>query len=312
MDEVERLVRASLAERAGAAPPPGALLQRVRVASARRRRRDLAMVAGVLATVAAALAAFAVPHRAGRDGVPTGLPVGAAPSITLGSADPYPAGFPFTPTAPLGDSATPDVGLDGGVPTLWYPSGTVTVGTAAIAGTPAPVVRGHPSVLNKDPSGYVSLSWREGTAQWVTVRAVNTLSLDDLVTYAGTLAPRTLPVTVPFAFDRVPVGLPVDNVTPSAVTFRPPEVPASGGFSGKIAVLLSDTAGPSPTGRAVQAGTHPAHLATDGGVTVLSVDQGDGRTVVVQVGRGVAVDEPTLLRFAAGIHPTAAARAGKG
>jgi hypothetical protein len=167
-------------------------------------------------------------------------------------------------------------------------------------------------VLNKESGGGLSLSWPESAGQWVTVRSDATVTVNDLVKYAQALARKPVPVTAPFAFDLVPVGLPVDNVTPTAVTFRPPEVPASGGFSGKIAVLLSGTAESPSTGRALRVGTHEARLASVGGVTVLSVDLGDGHTVVVQVGRGVALDEPTLVRFAAGIHPTAAARVGRG
>jgi hypothetical protein len=101
-------------------------------------------------------------------------------------------------------------------------------------------------------------------------------------------------------------------VSLAAVSFRPEAAAPSHGFSGTLAVMLSDTAEAPGAGRPVPVGGRTGWFVVKPGVSILTVDLGDGRTLVVQADAAVGLDEAALVRFAAGVHPTPDAVVGRG
>lgn len=274
MIDVEEQLRQALARHADDAPRSGQLLDRVRMQSRRRKRRYRAGVTSVVA-IAAAVAAVALvsyePDPAASE-QPAAAPVRFAPG-PLSDAT-----FPFTPTMPLAGSDDPVVALTGGQPTLRYKTGVdVTVGK--------PPTDNAVVVLAKN-----SIS--------VAIRSVKPIPTGTLQVYVDNLLPEPMPLTPPFRFDLVPVGFTVDNVEPAAVTFAPPGVPPSAGFTGKIAVMLDS-------------GSSDETTVTDDSLIVRR-SLGDGRTVTVQAPVPLRLSEAELVRFAAGVHPTDRAEVGQG
>jgi hypothetical protein len=104
----------------------------------------------------------------------------------------------------------------------------------------------------------------------------------------------------------------VDNITASTVTFCPPAVAASPDFVDKLVVSLdAEPSGPRD-GQPVTVGGRAGWLHTVEDVTILRVDEGHGFSLTVQVPRRLRISESDLLRFAAGVHVTAAASPARG
>src|SRR6266540_7362896 len=62
-----------------------------------------------------------------------------------------------------------------------------------------------------------------------------------------------LPIPVPFSFDLLPVGLALDDMGPTVMSFRPADrpAPANGlhsGFVGELTILLGEAAQQDPDG----------------------------------------------------------------
>jgi hypothetical protein len=338
--DVERALRETLSRHAGEAPGGAQLLSRVRAESGRRRVRRRATLAGGLAVLAVATAttawrlAEAQPAPAGLSvGGPLGSPTPAHPSPSATAVRFGPGSlavtFPYRPTVAINGLDRPTVELVSGEPTLSYPPVPATVpgvtvtissqqpaqpGSALpVSGAPG-VVRGHPVrflLLDEDGVKQVSMSWPERPDQWIEVRAPATVPVPALVSYAAGLVAEPQTVAWPFTFDVIPLDLTVDNVTPGAVTFRPAWVAPDAAFVNKLTVSLADTSS-GLFGRQVSIGGQPGWLSTGPGATTIQVEQGQHKVVEVQVWNTIAASTDDLLRFAAGIRPTAAAQTAKG
>jgi hypothetical protein len=300
MDDVELLVREALARHAAEVPADGRLLNRVQLSTRRRRLRDRTVVVAAVAGTAVIAITLSVARTADSTTalgpvVPSATVVSLAPptvEAVFGPGNPYGAGFPFTPTVRLGTGRAPLVTLVAGNPTLDYSPSSVDVTVTVLADAPGPPspsaqVRGHPATVGEAPR---SLYWQESVGRWVQIRAPGAIGVDRLVGYANGLTDVPMALTEPFRFDLIPQNLTVDNVSPTAVTFRPPGVPADGGVAGKISVTIRPAAQARPDGR-----------------TGLDVTLGDGRTLTIRIGTGITVSPEDLIRFAAGIHPAPAA-----
>jgi hypothetical protein len=177
-------------------------------------------------------------------------------------------------------------------------------------------VHGSAGVIGERPStdgapDYV-LTWTEPGGPWVGISAPKTVSTVDLTEFASRLTRQPITQPGPFDFDLVPAGLRVDNITASTVTFCPPAVAASPDFVDKLVVSLdAEPSGPQD-GQLVKVGGRAGWLHTVEDVTILRVDEGNGFSLTVQVPRRLRIDEPDLLRFAAGVHVTAAASPARG
>jgi hypothetical protein len=177
-------------------------------------------------------------------------------------------------------------------------------------------VHGSAGIIGERPStdgapDYV-LSWTEPGGPWVGISVPETVSTVDLTEFASRLTRQPITQPGPFDFDLVPAGLCVDNITASTVTFRPPAVAASPDFVDKLVVSLdAEPSGPQD-GQPVKVGGRAGRLHTVEDVTILRVDEGHGFSLTVQVPRRLRIDEPDLLRFAAGVHVTTAASPARG
>lgn len=330
MNDVEQRLRDSLTRHAGAAPLGGQMLANVRRESGRRRRnRRTALAAGtVVALVLAIAGTMAITNAFTASSY---APAGSGPSvpgIDFVAGAPVDATFPFTPTGPdLGGDSPPDVSLVAGRPTLQYSASTrtnpvtVTVGDAGWAAGQAQGLTDVQQVKVRGRIGTVGdhattaqrvLSWPDEPDRWVEITAPLSTAATDLTRYADALAnqPMTQPGTL--VFDLVPSGFTVDNIDPSTVTFCPPGTAPGTDFVGKLVVYLEDTQATAQDGRLVTVGDRTGRIHSADGVTVLQVNDGTGHSLVVQVPTAFGIAQPDLLRFAAGIHPTAAAAFAKG
>jgi hypothetical protein len=247
--------------------------------------------------------------------------------ISFVSGTPIDVTFPFTPAARDLTGDTPfSLTLVAGRPTLRYPetaattSLTVTIGgqtwaageTGQLADGLQVTVRGRTGTIgDRQDQALRVLSWPEEPDRWVELSAPLPTATEAMVKYAQALTDQPVTQPGPFVFDLVPAGFAVDNIDPSAVTFSPPGVAASADYLGKLAVLFQDGQATAEDGAAVTVAGRTARIRTQDGMTVLRVDEGVN-SVVVQVPTAVGIAQPDLLRFAAGIHPTAGAVSGRG
>jgi hypothetical protein len=308
--DVEHRVR-DLLQRHAAEAPTGGLLAAVRAESRRRTRRARALVAAAALVVGAVVGAVVLGTAPLR---PTTGPVTvAAPATLVPPSAPATVTFPLTP-----GSAPADVRLDAGQPTLGL-SGPVPAVVTALPLRPVPPagakpvqVRGVWGYTTQPAETEVAVVWQEGTGQWFELRAHRDLPVEHLVALAKTLLRTPVTAPAPFTFALVPAGYPIDNISPSAVTFCPPDVAPDGSFVGKLTVMLGAAAERSP-GRPVDVAGHPGTLTEpDGGYRGLQVDLGDGRLLVIQAAEPVQLPEADLIRFAAGITVNPAATIGQG
>ncbi|MGN9907001.1 hypothetical protein ACTMTJ_05520 [Phytohabitans sp. LJ34] len=310
MDDIEHLVRVTLTDRAAAVGEPAGLAHAVR-GRARQARLRVQAAGAAVAAAAVLLAVPAATRLWSPESGSTVDVVAASAPAAVAAAPP----FPFTPTVPLPSYGEPIAELSAGEPGLRYRGGdperwlTVSV-TRERPAPSAPksygaAVRERKAALEVGPDGS-TLTWQEADGRWLRVAADPHLSRDDLTGYAAGLAPGAVPVRWPFTFETVPPGIVPDVVNLAAVSFRPEGNPPSHGFAGNLTVLLSDTAEVTPSGRPIAVGTRAGWVTA----SALSVDLGDGRTLVVQSEIGLA--EAELVAFAAGIHPTPDALVGRG
>jgi hypothetical protein len=327
MTEVEDRLRAALGRRAEQAPPGTTLLHQVQATHGRRRRRRLAALTGGLAAVAVAISVPVVPRIIGPSGSDLAV-AAAAPSaagVSLVPDDPYTATFPLIPGPSLAALGPPAVMLVGAVPTLSYRNGTFTIAAPSArpfnnasepAGSTKHPVHGQQARLTQTSDAGVTrqtLTWQESATQWVQITAAPALRTDTLLRYAGGLSVGPVPLTRPYTFALVPGGFTVDNVTPTVVTFCPPGVDQDARFGGKIAVMLAAPASPATPlpGHRVDVGGRPGWLSRTGD-TLLQVPLADGDILQIQAPASDLISQADLLRFAAGIQPTAAAEVSLG
>ncbi len=320
MSDVEHRVRDLLQRHAAEAPAGVTLLTAVRAESRRRTRRTRVLLAAVVTVLAGAGAAL--PLR-----LATAPATVAAPATLTEPAGPATVTFPLSPLPDLQSAAGAEVRLAAGLPTLSHPlpgtdiTATLTLSptrpavfAAATGTTPVPV-RGHQGQAvewTQDGEPEVSLVWQESAEQWFELRAFPRVPADRLAGYAKSLVPTPVTAPAPFSFALVPAGYTIDNISPAAVTFCPPDVAPDQSFVGKITVMLGVTGEQSP-GRRVDVGGHPGTLTDPAdGFFALQVDLGDGRLLVVQSAAPVPLPEADLIRFAAGITVTPAATPGQG
>jgi hypothetical protein len=172
-------------------------------------------------------------------------------------------------------------------------------------------VGGRKAALEVGPDRY-ALTWQEAGGRWLRMEADRKATREELIRFAEGLVPGAVPVRWPFTFDSVPPRMVPDVVTLAAVSFRPAQARPTHGFAGKLTVMLSDPAEVTPGGRRMAVGGRTAWLATASGAPILSVDLGDGRTLVVQSDAGLGLGEAELVAFAAGVRPTPDAQVGRG
>ncbi|BCB73831.1 hypothetical protein GCM10022251_13440 [Phytohabitans flavus] len=313
MDDIEHLVRVTLTDRAAEVGASADLLRAARGRAHRGRRRVQA--AGV--AVAAAAVLLAVPAVRSWTPEPGSTVEVAAPR----TPEPVPP-FPFTPGVSLPGYGEPIAELSAGQPTLRYNGGADHWLTVAVFdGRPATprwdaqpksyavAVRDRKASLELGSTGFV-LTWQETGGRWLRVEADRQVTREALIGYAAGLTPGAVPVRWPFTFDAVPPGTVPDVVSRASVSFRPESAPPSHGFSGKLTVMLSDTAEVMPSGRPVAVGARTGFLAIRSEASILTVDLADGRTLVVQ--SEIGLGEAELVAFAAGTRPTPDAVVGQG
>lgn len=205
------------------------------------------------------------------------------------------------------DGPSIEVRLSNRPPTFESPPGiAVTVESARIRGR---IGTSHTETIQ----GVVTriLIWEEPSAGWVTVRAVH-VETGALTRYVEGLMPGQIDVRQPFTFGLAPVGMVVDQIEPSVMTFRPPGVPAGGSFAGKLAVFYNADASGDPATWPLRVGGQPASITAQDDGRSLQVSLGAGEILVVQVPANVEISDADLSRFAAGTTVTAAAQLGRG
>jgi hypothetical protein len=314
VNDIEHLVRVTLSDRAAEVGAPADLVRRARTRAHRGRLR--AQAAGVAVAAAAVLLAVPLATRLWSPAPGSTVDAATAPAPEL--APP----FPYTPAVSPPGYGEPIAELFAGVPALRYDGGAERWLTVSIfTGQPAApqwevtpesysvAVHERKASLELAPTGS-ALTWREPGGRWLRVEADRHLGRGALVEFAEGLTPGAVPLVWPFTFDAVPPGVVADEVSRVAVSFRPEGAPPSHGFAGKLTVMLSATAETSPDGRRVAVGARTGWLAAGPGTSVLCVDLGDGRTLVVQSQTGLG--EAELVAFAAGTHPTPDAVVGQG
>ncbi|GAA1522475.1 hypothetical protein GCM10009827_043310 [Dactylosporangium maewongense] len=310
VSDVEQRVRDLMHRHAAEAPAGAALLTVVRAESRRRARRTRVVVGAVVAVLATV--GVTVPLRLAAAPVAV-----AAPSVLASPSGPLTVTFPLSPP-PSGTD--PEVRLAAGLPTLSQPlpddaaTATLTVSpTRPLAtGTEPIMVRGVVGYTAESDDTGTSLIWQEAPGQWFELRASPAVPVDRLAGFAKGLLPQPVSVPAPFTFALVPDGYTVDNISPAAVTFCPPDVTADETFVGKLTVMLGVT-GELSTGRAVDVAGRPGILTDPvDGFFSLQVDLGDGRLLVIQSATPVPLPEPDLIRFAAGITVNPNATPGQG
>jgi hypothetical protein len=323
MSDVEHRVRDLLERHATDAPAGATLLTAVRAESRRRTRRTRVLLAAVV-TVLAGLGA-ALPLRLAT--APLSV---AAPSTLTEPSAPATVTFPLSLPADMAPPVDPsEVRLAAGLPTLSQQLPGPTAATAlltvsptrppvlaAATGTEPVAIRGRTGLavewLAAGGPSELSLVWQEGPEQWFELRAFPRVPVGQLAGFAKSLVPVPVTAPAPFTFAVVPTGYTIDNISPAAVTFCPPDVTFDQSFEGKITVMLG-VAGERSAGRQVDVAGHSGTLTepVDGYLT-LQVDLGDGRLLVVQSGVRVPLPEADLIRFAAGITVTPSATPGQG
>ncbi|MET7395078.1 hypothetical protein ABZS66_16470 [Dactylosporangium sp. NPDC005572] len=334
MHEVEERLRSALRDHAEDAPAGAAMLTTVVAESGRRRRRAVVASAAAAVTAVLAGAAVAVPLLSPAPALTVAAPPSTAPpAVSPPVAGLVPADAPGKVTFPL--TAPPKAGY--GVPSVWraaarpYLRQTVqdadAGGVMAFSATAYPArpealgpstpttVRGRPATVVEwsDQTGVQrSLVWQEDPATWIELRTEPAAADPDrLRAYAEALQAQPSNGPVPFTFALMPAGWSVDNVTPTSVTFCPPDVRPDQAFTDKLAVMLSTTA--EPAGTAVKVGARGGWLHHQEDSTTLEVPLGDGRSLVFQLmGRATTLSDEDLVRLAAGTTPTPDAEVGKG
>jgi hypothetical protein len=332
MSDVEKQLRDVLSRHAEAAPSGDTMLSQVRWESGRRRRRSV-LVGGAGATLALTVLGVVVlsgQFTSGR-GTPPAAAWPDAGEVVLVAGSPADFAFPFTPAEPGIGRMPPALALVAGKPTLRYADTgaaegvtTVTVHSSApVSASPAPwitgpsgTVRGQPATMvdRRDDGGEPErvLSWPERPDQWVEIATPTSVPWEALTKYATALTARPITRPGPFTFDLMPMNFVIDNISPSMVTFCPPGVAPSADTIGKIAVLLDADLMLARTDRAVTVDGRAGWISTSDDSTVLRLDQGGGLILTVQLPARLRISEPELLRFAAGIQPTASAEPGQG
>jgi hypothetical protein len=303
MDDLDRLLAETMRDAAERAPADDGLLTTVHRRSDRRHRQRIATA---LAAVAAALAVGlpAVVATAGRT-PESAAPHGAAVRLVAGWTAPV---FPYTLPASAGLKGPVASMHDGDLIGFFEASEqrhhadtTVTVSSTepAFTGPAAETtvqVRGHVGTLRTvdvRPAKRLTLVWRESAGRWITLATDDTYVKQQVVGLADALSASPVPVLPPFRLDLTPGGFVTDTVDESTMNFR--------AAAGEVRVVLRKH---RPLAAAHQTvGSYPASLTHDGSGVTLDVDVTDWEaTLEVTVGRGVAMSDGDLVRFAAGIH----------
>lgn len=331
MNDVEERLRDSLTRHAGTAPLGDRMLAKVRRELGRRRRkRRTTLAAATVATLVLAVAGTAAIARPFAASSPPGSlsSGGESPGTRFVPGSAVDVMFPFTPTAPsFGGDSPPELTLVAGRPTLRYPAGTgtnpvtVAIGDAGWAASEAQDLTNVQEVQVRQDVGTTGdrtataervLTWPEEPDQWVEITAPLSTPVATLTNYADALAPQPMTQPGPLVFDLVPSGFTVDNIDPSTVTFCPPGIAPSADFLRKLVVYLQDGQATVQDGLLVTVGDRTGRIHAGDGVTVVQLNDNTGHSVVVQVPTALGIAQPDLLRFTAGIHPTAAAAFAKG
>ncbi|GAA4446296.1 hypothetical protein GCM10023170_026280 [Phytohabitans houttuyneae] len=318
MDDIEHLVRVTLTDRAAAVAPPTDLVRTARGRAHRGRRR--AQAAGVAVAAASVVLALPAAARLWTPAPPSAVDAGA-PSAVAPAVPP----FPFTPGVSLPGYGAPIAELSAGVPGLRFDGGAGRWLTVAVHDErPAPpewdvppklfnvVVGDRKATLELGRGGW-TVTWQAAGGRWLRVEADGEATREEVLRFAAGLVPGEVAVRWPFTFESVPPGLVPDVVSRPAVSFRPERAAPSHGFAGKLTVMLSDTAETAAGGgRQVAVGARLGRLAVGSGASILTVDLGDGRTLVVQADAALGLGDATLAAFAAGVRVTPDAVVGQG
>jgi hypothetical protein len=330
MLDVESKLRATLVDRADAAPPVGTLLTDVHQRS-RRQRRHRAGLAGAAALAVAVVAAALAPQLlTGRGGAGPAIEPGTQPA-TVVTHELVPPSFtapvfPFISTAGPPGFEAPRTRLDGGEPLLSYVRphpGAVADALDVIVGDTAPAcatvgdpvaVRGTTGRVHQDAQlGRQVLCWQEGATQWVRIVATPSVSLQTMTSVAEGLRPGTVPITVPFAFDLLPAGLLLDDMGETVMSFRPTDRPRSpSAFDGELAVFLNEEGEPDLVAPTVDVAGKPGWIHSEEMGQILNVRLGSGLMLSIQVPESLRMSEADLVRLGAGIRVLPGARPGHG
>lgn len=337
-NDVEQRLREALRVHGEDAPTGTTMLESVRGEATRRSRRfrRTTMLAGVVVAVLVVAAGGYLIRPAGHRSGPTvgfgasgpgasgapgpdpataTVPSGAVVSLARGM--PLHVDFPFTlpGSGAVAALAAGDVTLRGGnlgSTWVWVHNGNSapTVGSGTVTFAPV-TIRGRAGVKAAWVVGtsFHAIYWQERPGLWVVVQGY---TADTLLATANALAPGVTRGVVPYRFDTVPAGFPVDNVTSSDVTFRPPGVPFSEGFLNAILVTVSADRVTGVTEQPVRVGARHGWLRTDDNTVFLEFESGDGRYITIQETTAARLTTGDLVRFAAGIHINPQAQSGQG
>jgi hypothetical protein len=321
MDDVETAVRRSLTQRAAGAPDDGALLSRVRAQARRRRRRDTTglVAAAVVGVLTFAILAVQVSGGTGEQPAPPlAPPVVPDNHVRFGAGDVYSKPFPYTPGAPFGGLTNPYVTMVAGDPALDYSAGTHDI-TVRVRKQPSRPVSGDVVAVRRTignawvEGSHRIITWQEPDGWWLEIRAPVEYQIQAIAKYADSLTEVPVPMSQPYTFTLVPLGLIVDNIGPAAVTFRPPRLAPDEGYAGKITVMLARDEEASADGQLYSVGGAKVRVvASPTGGTVAWLDLDGAGAVAVQVAESLVVNADELAAFAAGIRPTGIARAANG
>jgi hypothetical protein len=176
-------------------------------------------------------------------------------------------------------------------------------------------VEGTLRTVTKETYTSRTLSWGDAGgaggsgAMWIRADGV---APDRMIAYADALRPGTVEITAPFTFDLLPQGLVLDDIGPTDMVFRLAGQPAGEDWTHKLAVLLNADGGAEAATWPLRVGGRPAQIVPQDGGRSLMVLQESGNILVVQVPTNLTISDGDLLRLAAGIRVTAAAKAGRG
>ncbi|MEU7908320.1 hypothetical protein [Actinoplanes sp. NPDC049118] len=328
MSDVERLLRDAMHERAEQTLAGTGLLADVHRRSARRDRRRRFKAAGVgLATLLVAVGVVTgVVRPGGDDGSRRAVPATASLDpgglrLLAPSADGTPV-FPYRPgVTPAGGFAAPVVSIEAGRIVAFYEAKdpvrgvdvTISVGgERPVFDAPAGPVSekaqrlhgGRPATLRTvsvSPAAQLSLYWQESPARWVRIDTDDTFTAAELVNFANRLEPASVPVTAPFRLDVAPVGMLLDTVTASMMSWRP----ATGAATNADLVSCVLTRPRTHAGPTTTVGRYRGTLRRTATETTLTVALDDrDQSLVVRVPARYPISDADLVRFAAGVDVT--------
>ncbi|MFI5906616.1 hypothetical protein [Dactylosporangium sp. NPDC051541] len=267
---------------------------------------------------------------------PAAVPWSAGTEPTLvRSTVPPTVVFPFS--VPTGDGyGEPLVMLSAARPTAMQtlPGGTTVYLTLydQDPGRPAAQAQGSPAKVHGQAATLYRWSWADGSPDveqrqsliwhpadrtWLRVDTNPDLDPKQLTAYAEAVRPGGLKGQAPFTFDLMPAGWTVDNIQPAVVTFAPPGVQPDESYVDKIAVMLDESPGVEPKLAGpetveVRLGELKAWLTVTDEGQFLQVPVAGDRSLLLQIGPKAVLPQDVLLRFAAGIGVTEAARVSHG